>query len=111
MRVNLLDKSPYMLDQKKKNQPQGCGSVTCTLCDDNFYTENALEEVECEIRSQLREELPTEKKGKVTQRVTGSRFVYITTPSIPLATSLKVDFFFFLIGVVYYKEQERAKLM
>lgn len=74
----------------------------------NFNIENALEEVECKIRSQLCEELPTDKKGKPRQWVTGSRFVSITAPSNPLGTSLRVDFF---IGVVYYKEQEGAKLM
>ena len=91
MGVNLLDKSPYMFAGSEKETPATKLWISnLHFCDDNFYTENALEEAECEIRSQLRVELPTDKKGKLTQRVTGSRFVYITTSSIPIATSLSV---------------------
>ena len=72
---------------------------------DNNEIEVALKKLGVETRSKIRNELAWNKVGALTQWETGTRFVFIISPTTPLPLTIQVGTF---TGEVYHKQQKKT---
>jgi hypothetical protein len=68
--------------------------------------EHSLKQLGCELRSAVRHERARDADGKLTRFLTGKRFVFITTPSVPLEKNMTVSFF---TASIYHREQKTVQ--
>ena len=75
----------------------------------NSEIEHSLNRLGCEIRSAIKQERYRDSDNKLTRFETGRRFLFITIPSEPLETTLKIGIF---NAKIFHKEQkEREKVV
>jgi hypothetical protein len=102
VQVTLMDKNPFTFNGSEDTPTTKLwlSGVPLSARDDDLVV--AIEKLGCVLQSQMKKELARDKSGKLTQWLTGRRFVFIGVPKTPLSKSIKVGIF----NVdLYHKEQ------
>ena len=103
--MELLDKNPFMLNDQTEKLTTKVWTGNVPLSCANSEIQEARKKIGCELRSALISEQARDRDGKLTDWKTGRRFVFNTTPSTPLAPTLKICIF---TAEMYHKEQTNS---
>ena len=107
-KIQPLDKNPFLLHPGGEEIPSTrlwIGNVPIS-CDDGEIAK-ALTKLGCELISAMKAELARNADRKLTNWVTGRRFVEITVPKEPLPTRTQVGIF---SATLYHKEQREKRM-
>jgi hypothetical protein len=104
VQVTLMDKNPFTFNGSEDTPTTKLwlSGVPLSARDDDLVV--AIEKLGCVLQSQMKKELARDKSGKLTQWLTGRRFVFIDVPKTPLSKSIKVGIF----NVDLYHKEQRA---
>ena len=103
--LQVSNANPFILRDSGEEKPTTklwIDNVPMSVADSEI--EHTLVKLGCELRSAVKQDRARDKDNKLTRFLTGRRFVFITVPSTPLDTFVKVNFF---TAKLYYKEQKQ----